>query len=145
MADADLRPPLPVAAYTAAIRTDTDLLASAAAEAGWAAPVPTCPGWTVRDLVRHLGGVHRWATGFVAESRAEKDDRTQEELVGGWPDDGDLGRWFLDGAERLATALDAASPDLRCWTFLRAPSPRVHWARRQAHETAIHRVDAEAA
>ena len=145
MADADLRPPLPVAAYTAAIRTDADLLATAAGAAGWATTVPTCPAWTVRKLVRHLGGVHRWATGFVVEGRVEPDARTQEELVGGWPDDGDLGPWLLDGAERLATALDTAPPDLRCWTFLRAPSPLLHWARRQAHETAIHRVDAEVA
>jgi MDMPI C-terminal domain./Mycothiol maleylpyruvate isomerase N-terminal domain. len=31
------------------------------------------------------------------------------------------------------------------WTFLEAPTPLAFWARRQAHETAIHRVDAERA
>jgi len=31
------------------------------------------------------------------------------------------------------------------WTFLPAPSPLAFWARRQAHETAIHRADAQAA
>jgi len=42
-------------------------------------------------------------------------------------------------------ALGAAPPDLECWTFLAAPSPLAFWARRQAHETAVHRVDAEQA
>jgi len=34
---------------------------------------------------------------------------------------------------------------MQCWAFLPAPSPRAFWARRQAHETAIHRTDAELA
>src|SRR6185437_2986127 len=38
-----------------------------------------------------------------------------------------------------------APADLDCWAFLAAPSPLAFWARRQAHETAIHRVDAEQA
>ena len=42
-------------------------------------------------------------------------------------------------------ALASADPDMRAWTFLPAPSPLVHWARRQAHETAIHCADAEIA
>ena len=45
----------------------------------------------------------------------------------------------------MAGALEAAPPDLECFTFLPAPSPLAMWARRQAHETAIHRVDAELA
>jgi MDMPI C-terminal domain/Mycothiol maleylpyruvate isomerase N-terminal domain len=42
-------------------------------------------------------------------------------------------------------ALASAPADLETWTFLEAPTPLVFWARRQTHETAIHRVDAEAA
>ena len=26
------------------------------------APVPTCPEWTLKDLVEHTGQVHRWQT-----------------------------------------------------------------------------------
>jgi uncharacterized protein (TIGR03083 family) len=43
----------------------------------------------------------------------------------------------------LVEALERASPDLQCFTFLPAPSGRAFWARRQAHETGIHRADAE--
>ncbi|QBR05060.1 hypothetical protein D7Y56_03435 [Streptomyces sp. S501] len=42
-------------------------LASAARDAGPEALVPTCPGWRVRDLIRHTGMVHRWATGMVVD------------------------------------------------------------------------------
>ncbi len=42
-------------------------------------------------------------------------------------------------------AFEAAPADLETWTFLEAPTPLAFWARRQAHETAIHRVDAESA
>ncbi|MER6969360.1 maleylpyruvate isomerase N-terminal domain-containing protein, partial [Streptomyces halstedii] len=43
------------------------LLCAAAEAAGVDAEVVTCPGWRIRDLVRHTGMVHRWATAFVAE------------------------------------------------------------------------------
>jgi len=134
-----------VAAHIAALRDEGRLMADAAENAGPDAPVPTCPEWVVRDLVRHLGGVHRWATGYVAGARAEVWDVDLDEVVGTWPDDDDLIGWFRQGSEALAGALEAAPPDLECWTFLRAPSPLAMWARRQAHETAIHRVDAELA
>ena len=134
-----------VAAHIDALRGEGRLMADAAGTAGPDAPVPTCPEWVVRDLVRHMGGVHRWATGYVADARTEVRDVGLDEVVGTWPDDADLVGWFRQGCEALAEALDAAPPALECWTFLRAPSPLAMWARRQAHETAIHRVDAELA
>ncbi|WP_314219272.1 maleylpyruvate isomerase family mycothiol-dependent enzyme [Streptomyces zaehneri] len=116
-------------------------LAAAAAEAGPDAKVPTCPDWQVRDLLRHTGAVHRWATSFVAEGAcAPRPFGEPPEL------DGDaLLDWFREGHLRLVGTLSCASPDLRCWHFLPAPSPLAFWARRQAHETAVHRVDAESA
>ena len=41
--------------------------------------------------------------------------------------------------------LTEADPALVCAIFMAAPSPLAFWARRQAHETAIHRADAEIA
>ena len=120
-------------------------MAVATESAGPDALVPTCPEWRLRDLVRHAGGVHRWATGYVAEARKELWAVDLDRVVGTWPDDAALASWLRAGCTRLADALAAAPPDLECWTFLRAPSPRSMWARRQAHETAIHRVDAELA
>jgi uncharacterized protein (TIGR03083 family) len=143
--DIPLRSPLPIATYAAAIRTDAARLASAARAAGPDAAVPTCPNWQVRDLVQHTSGVHRWATSIVATPRTEAWNVDLPEVVGSWPPDDELVPWFLDGADRLATALQTADPALQCWTFLKATSPLAMWARRQAHETAIHRVDGESA
>jgi uncharacterized protein (TIGR03083 family) len=120
-------------------------MAHAAERAGPDAPVPTCPGWVVRDLVQHTSGVHRWATRYVRDAEREPIDDDLEKVSGGWPADGDLVDWFRDGHAALVAALRSAPPDLECFTFLRAPSPLAMWSRRQAHETAVHRVDAEAA
>ena len=120
-------------------------LRAAAEAAGLDAQVPSCPDWAVRDLVRHQGGVHRWATGYVAGPRAEIWDVDLPDVVGSWPADADLLDWFAVGHASLVEALNNADPSLACWTFLAAPSPLAMWARRQAHETTVHRVDAELA
>jgi uncharacterized protein (TIGR03083 family) len=66
-------------------------------------------------------------------------------IQGDTPEDETLLDWFREGHSRLTRSLTAAPPELRCWYFLPAPSPLAFWARRQAHETTVHRVDAEAA
>jgi uncharacterized protein (TIGR03083 family) len=134
-----------VATHIEALRAEGERMAAAVAAASGDDGVPSCPEWTVRDLVHHLGGVHRWATGYVAGARRTQWDVDLIDVVGAWPDDRDLVSWFRAGYHGLAGALEAAPADLDCWTFLPAPSPLAMWARRQAHETAIHRVDAELA
>ncbi|MET8581399.1 maleylpyruvate isomerase family mycothiol-dependent enzyme [Streptomyces collinus] len=119
------------------------LLAAAAAEAGTDAKVPTCPEWQVADLLRHTGAVHRWAAALVA------DGHTAPRPLGDGPDlaGAELVAWYRDGHRLLVDTLAAAPADLECWTFHPAPcpSPLAFWTRRQAHETAVHRYDAESA
>ena len=134
-----------IAEHIDAIGSAGQRLAEAAVTAGPDATVPTCPDWVVRDLVRHQGGVHRWATSIVAGPRTQPWRVDLDEVVGTWPADADLIGWFGDGVGRLVAALSQADPGLVCWTFLDAPSPLAMWARRQAHETSVHRVDAELA
>jgi len=134
-----------VASHIDALHLEGALMSSAAAAADPWARVPTCPEWHARDLVRHTGAVHRWATGVVADARTEPWNVSLDEVVGTWPPDGQLAAWLADGCHALEAALRGAPEDLACWTFLRAPSSLAMWARRQAHETAIHRVDTELA
>jgi uncharacterized protein (TIGR03083 family) len=135
-----------VPGYIAALRREGELLAAAAERAGMAAAVPSCPGWAVRDLLKHTGYVHRWATGFVAHRLARPSGgASEEEVLSQGPGDAGLPGWFREGHAALVRALSEAPPDLDSWAFLAAPSPLAFWARRQAHETAIHRVDAEQA
>jgi uncharacterized protein (TIGR03083 family) len=132
--------------HIACLRGEGELLAKAAEAVPLDTPVPSCPGWRVRDLLAHLGFVHRWATGYVAGGLTEPADEPDEpELLRLAPGDETLAGWFREGHAALVAALSAARPDLRCWTFLPAPSPLAFWARRQAHETAIHRIDAQLA
>ncbi|MFE9724779.1 maleylpyruvate isomerase family mycothiol-dependent enzyme [Streptomyces sp. NPDC005794] len=127
--------------HLTALAAEGRALASAAREAGTEAHVPTCPGWRVRDLLEHTCMVHRWASAIVVEGHLTYHPAGEE------PDlDGDalLDR-FTEGHGLLVDALGTAAADLECWTLFSAPSPLAFWARRQAHETRIHRVDAESA
>jgi len=102
------------------------------------APVPDCPGWSLADLTRHLGGVHRWAHGIVTTG-SPGDEPTgpdaHDELID----------WFDTGAAQLLDALRTADPETPVWTF--GPKPRrvEFWVRRQPHETSIHLGDARRA
>jgi len=118
-----------VPAHVDALQAAGHRLVEVAATTAPDTPVPTCPGWTVRDLVRHLGGIHAWATIFVAERRVEPIAQDLEELVGGWPPDTELVGWYGALHRRLVATLAAAPPDLECFTFLAAPSPLAMWAR----------------
>lgn len=136
---------LSVSRYAERVEQDARALAGLAADA-LGAPVPSCPGWELRDLLHHLGSVHRWARRYVAEGMVDMvPEPSETEMLGSGPPDPELAAWLVDGAAELAGALLAAPCDLRCWTFLPAPTPLLFWARRQAHETAIHRVDGEQA
>ncbi|WP_067348188.1 maleylpyruvate isomerase N-terminal domain-containing protein [Streptomyces noursei] len=125
-----------IVAQTALLRTRLD-------DADLSAPVPTCPGWTLAQLVRHLGGAHRWAETIIRTRAADPvpDDLVND--VSGHPDVDavTLGAWLTDGAERLADALRAAGPDVPVWTVAPGGTP-AFWARRMTHETVVHRADA---
>jgi uncharacterized protein (TIGR03083 family) len=125
------------------LEEDGPRLAAAAQRAGLDAPVPATE-WTVRDLVTHTGGVHRWAAATVAAGAPGPDEQTGAG-VGSGPPDAELLDWFVAGHAHLVQVLRAAPDDLTAFTFLPAPTAKTFWARRQAHETGIHRADAEAA
>jgi uncharacterized protein (TIGR03083 family) len=132
--------------YLAVISSEATLLASAADEAGLDAPVPTCPGWKISDLVLHMGEVHRWATAAVA-AKASKLGDVPGDSLGDLPEPSAATDWLRRGAETLCETLVAGDPDFEYAAFLTDPaSPRLlFWARRQALETTVHRADAESA
>jgi uncharacterized protein (TIGR03083 family) len=107
-------------------------------------PVPSCPDWTVGDLVRHLGGVYRRVHVNAGSGQA---NQAWPKL--GVPDDApdaaDLRilPWFRQELVEVERFLDAVDPDLPAWNF--APQARTvgFYHRRMAHETAVHRWDAQ--
>jgi uncharacterized protein (TIGR03083 family) len=130
--------------HIAALQAEGTRLAAAVGRADLNEPVPHLPDWTVRDVLTHVGGVHRWAAQIVGEA-APGMDNAAGAAVGTGPSDDELTEWFVTGHAALVETLSAAPADLECFTFLPAPSPLAFWARRQALETAVHRVDAESA
>jgi len=135
-----------IAEHLDALRREGELMAAAAGWAGLAAAVPSCPDWQVKDLLRHTGYVHRWAARHITEGPAEVIDGPSEaEILRGGAADEDLLGWFRAGHAALVETLVDADPAVRCATFMPAPTPLAFWTRRQAHETAIHRADAELA
>ena len=112
-----------------------------AERAGSSAAVPTCPDWTVLDLVAHQGMVHRWAAAIVRGEQPDDDAVAGFETSGRAASD-PLG-WLRDGAVEVSRALGGSGADREPLVFLNdAPAPRGFWARRQCHETTIHAVDA---
>ncbi len=135
-----------IAEHLDALHLQGALLADAAGRAGLDAAVPPCPPWLVKDLLRHTGYIHRWAARHVTECPGQVLDGPPEaEILRAAAPDPELLDWFRAGHAALVAALTTADPDLECATFMPAPSPLAFWARRQAHETAIHRADAESA
>ncbi|TWP34376.1 maleylpyruvate isomerase family mycothiol-dependent enzyme [Leekyejoonella antrihumi] len=133
---------LPFESYLDALPMATARLHDESVKAGLDASVPTCPGWKVRALLAHQGMVHRWATGYL---RGERHLDTEAMKADGLQQS-DPGAWVVAGSKALETVLRASADDLNVRFFLPdAGRPRDAWARRQAHETAIHAVDALAA
>lgn len=135
-----------IAEHIEALRREGGQLADAAERAGLDAAVPPCRPWLVKDLLRHTGYIHRWAARHITECPdTVLDGPPEADILRGGAADEDLLAWFCSGHAALVQALGTADPDLRCATFIDAPSPLAFWARRQAHETAIHRADADSA
>jgi uncharacterized protein (TIGR03083 family) len=135
-----------IAEHIDALRHNGNLLAGAAERAGLEATIPPCVPWQVKDLLRHTGYIHRWAARHVTECPdTVLDGPAEAEILRGGAADPDLLAWFRAGHAALVETLSTADPGLVCATFMDAPSALAFWARRQAHETAIHCADAESA
>lgn len=127
----------------AGIRESTARLSGIVADEAETRPVPTCPEWTLRQLTTHVGRAQRWAAEIVTR-RSREFIAFRDVPDGRLPDDpAARPDWLNAGASRLIDAVTAGGPD-RVWTFS-GMRPAGFWARRMAHETAVHLADAELA
>jgi uncharacterized protein (TIGR03083 family) len=125
--------------YEAEFATETSRLAGVVAGLDPSAAVPTCPGWTVRDLVTHVGGGHRWATTLVAERLASPQPRGTDEAP---EDPAEWTEWLTSGAGALADAVREVGADCPVWTWQRDRTAGF-WLRRMLHDELVHRFDAD--
>lgn len=123
--------------YVTAYAAVAGRFADDVAESDLQAPVPACPGWTVRDLVVHLGNTHAWAATIVetgAFARPQGDDPGSHKARV-------VSEWYAGKAEDLYRVLRATDPDRPAWNFAFGDGTAGFWRRRQLHETTIHGVD----
>lgn len=117
-----------------------------AADGNLDAPVPSCPDWTVADLVWHIGEVHHFWGAVAREGWA-----TREAVSDGYeepirPADDALVAFATEQAVALGDALEDLDLDAPRWNWSPgAPDTGAFIPRRMALETAVHRVDAQLA
>jgi len=123
--------------WLAALRNEGDAFASVPVEL-LDRRVPTCPEWDVAQLIRHLGGVHRWVRrkylGAGDEPRVNQHELAGAELVD----------WYRSSLDAIVDALAQRDPAETVGSFA-GDATVGFWYRRQAHETAMHRYDLDTA
>ena len=104
------------------------------------APIPSCPGWTMKDLVAHVGGTWGWVARIVSTGTRSGEFPTIPDTVTGSA----LISVVEERVRQLLQVLEGADPEADCWTF-GPPRSALFWFRRQALETTVHAWDAEGA
>jgi uncharacterized protein (TIGR03083 family) len=126
------------ATYVEHVRQDGRRLADAAS-GSLSNEVPSCPGWTVSDLVSHVAEVYEHKIACTELGHAP--DPWPPE----WPKDRDPLEWLGDAHGRLLEMFAASGPTTPSATWWPPDQTVGFWARRMAHETAVHRTDGELA
>lgn len=118
--------------YLLAVRRDSDRIVSAAG-GHLECDVPSCPGWTVAELVWHVGIVHAfWRQ--VANGTVSGPADYQRPAR---PGDQGLLDWFQEGVEETADVLGGIDPATAAWTWGREQNV-AFIQRRVAQETTVH-------
>lgn len=130
--------------FLAAIRRDADRFYATAASADPSRPVPSCPDWTIADLVWHLGEVH-WFWGTDVETRTSGPDELEAAKPERPADYAELVTFGRAQADRMIRLLEATADDVPVWTWaLDESDHNVGFIRRhQVQEAALHRWDIE--
>jgi uncharacterized protein (TIGR03083 family) len=128
-------------AYVDRLLVDADRFAAAVTTGPLDAPVAGCPGWDLEQLTRHMAHVHRWARHCVEHAERPAKGVIAEPEPG--VDAAFLANWLREGASNLGAALRSADPESPTWHPFPVAKVTSVWARRQAHETSIHRWDAQ--
>jgi uncharacterized protein (TIGR03083 family) len=127
--------------YLAHLRADAARLAAAAGAAGLDAPVPSCPEWTVRDLVEHTGSVYSHKVACIRLGSRPPEGAWDLAPAAG----ADHLAWFGERLDELVAELVARGPAAPAYTWYPPDQTVGFWYRRMAQETVVHRVDAELA
>ncbi|MEU4551392.1 uncharacterized protein (TIGR03083 family) [Micromonospora violae] len=126
--------------WIGALRTEGPAFAAAVAEAPPETPVLSCPGWTVKDLTLHMAGIYHWVSSFAGSGQVNRPPRREQADASV-----DARQLWQQGYDRLMTLFDGLDPEAPAWNWAPQPKKAGFWPRRMAHETAVHRWDAQLA
>jgi uncharacterized protein (TIGR03083 family) len=118
---------------------------AASREEGLATPVPSCPGWTMLDLVHHLAALYRSVRSHVSRGVTSRPESAGTADLDELPTGAAAIQWWADEFEALQKLLDTLDPQMPAWNWAPQSKQVAFWQRRMAHETAIHRWDAQTA
>ena len=104
------------------------------------ARVPNCPDWDMTDLVGHVGQVYGYVASLVASPSTDRPTSRFSDFEPG----GEIVAWGKEKLESLVAVCRAAVPGTPCWNWGDGDTIEF-FPRRMAHETVIHRRDAEEA
>jgi uncharacterized protein (TIGR03083 family) len=127
------------AELVAAVRSEGEAIVSASRQ-GVDVPAPTCGDWTVADLCLHVGRVYAYVAHIAAERLTSASDVRPDPEA-----DMDPVEWVESCLDDLVGALSGCDPDTPMWNWSSEPPVAAFWARRMAHESAVHRYDAQRA
>ncbi len=125
--------------YLSYLNADYQLLAAAIPKAP--VDVPSCPGWTTNDLAKHMAHVYL-GQAFVVETGSQAENK---EHLASYPRTEDFMEFMSWGFDAITKALDIDRPERPTWSWHHSDHTVDFWFRRMAHETVIHRIDAEQA
>jgi uncharacterized protein (TIGR03083 family) len=112
-------------------------------ESGLELPVPPCPGWNLLDLIHHLAGIYLWTRSHVSRGITSRPETDPRDSLGDLPTGSAAIQWWADEHAQLLALLEALDPQMPAWNWAPASKQAWFWQRRMAHETAVHRWDAQ--
>jgi uncharacterized protein (TIGR03083 family) len=136
--------------WLAALRAGGEAMRTAFEEAttgedGLDIRVPPCPDWRLLDLIHHVGLTYLMVRMHVGRGITSKPESDPREAPGELPAGTAAIEWWSEEYRQLMTLLDALDPQLPAWNWAPVSKQVGFWHRRMAHETAIHRWDAQMA
>jgi len=108
------------------------------------APVPTCPKWTLADLVDHIGATQRMVALLVGQQMSEPADAFAG-YVPAPTDSAEWGAWLAGTAAEAKQAFESVTDDTPVWDPSGAGAGVRFWSRRLFGEVCVHRADAASA
>lgn len=131
--------------WIAGLRAEGPAFRAAITEAPPDAPVPSCPEWTVTDLIHHLGSIYSWVRAHAPRGVTTAPEPRRAIVSGDLPTGAAAAEWWQQEYGRLLEVLDGLDPELPAWNWAPQAKKAGFWHRRMAHETAVHRWDAQMA